>query len=218
MKNLKLKVCGLRESGNIRDVIGIGPDFTGFIFYNGSPRYAGERLDEELLRYIPSEIKKVGVFVDESIDSVFYIGEANHLDMIQLHGKEDAGYCDAIKQRGYGIIKSIMIGDGFKYRVMEPYIEHVDYFLFDTKGMLHGGSGMAFDWQLLNDYPFEVPFFLSGGLSLENIEQVVNIQSPFLTAIDVNSRFEISPGIKDIGKLRLLKEKLKQLKSSSYDY
>ncbi len=218
MRDLKLKICGLRDTENVREVIGVSPDYTGFIFYSGSPRYAGEKLSDELLQLVPDSIKKVGVFVDEPLESVFHIAGMNRLDMIQLHGNENAEYCKDIKQQGYDIIKSIMIGDGFKYRNMEQYIGVIDFFLFDTKGMLYGGSGMAFDWQVLNDYPFRTPFFLSGGLSLENIEQVLNIQSPHLAAVDVNSRFEISPGIKDVNKLIALKEKLKQMKSSSYDY
>ena len=212
MDALKLKVCGMRDPENIREVAGLNPDFIGFIFYSGSPRYAGEMVNADSVSFIPESIKKTGVFVDEDYETIIKIAGEINLDFIQLHGKESPELCIRLREEGYGIFKAFSVGEGFRYRDMEPYAGSVDYFLFDTKGMLHGGSGMSFDWGILNDYPFDVPFLLSGGLSLDNIDQVKMIQSKYLAGLDVNSRFETAPGIKDIGKLRQLKDIILQLK------
>ncbi len=214
MKDLKLKICGMRESENIRAVMELEPDYMGFIFYSGSPRYVGDSFSADSISSEHAGILRVGVFVDESIDSLVALSEKCRLDMVQLHGNESPDYCRIVKERGYGIIKSFLIGDGFKFRNLEAYAELADLFLFDTKGMLYGGSGMSFDWSILEDYPFAVPFLLSGGISLDNIEKVSRIRSPKLLGIDVNSRFEIFPGLKDIDKLKALKEKLEQMKSN----
>lgn len=208
----------MRDPGNIREVIDLEPDYIGFILYPGSPRYAGDHVSSDFLSKIPESIKKVGVFVDEDFDSIVRIAGSTGLEVIQLHGKESPDLCNRLREAGVGVFKAVSIGEGFRYREMEPYIDKVDYFLFDTKGMLYGGSGMSFDWQILNDYPFNVPFMLSGGISLENIEQVMKIRSKYLAGIDVNSRFEKSPGFKDIVKLRKLKDILQQMKQGNYDY
>lgn len=211
MNALKLKICGMRDPENIRDVIKLNPDYIGFIFYSGSPRYAGELVRAESLSFIPESVKKVGVFVDDDFDSIVKIARETKLDIIQLHGKESPDLCSRLREAGYGIFKAVSVGEGIRYSDMEPFAGLVDYFLFDTKGMLHGGSGMSFDWGILNDYPFDIPFLLSGGISLENIGQVKMIQSKYLAGLDVNSRFEITPGIKDMEKLSNLKEIIRQM-------
>lgn len=213
MTDLKLKICGMKDIDNIREVIGIEPDFIGFIFYQGSPRYAGERIHPLLNNIVRASVRKVGVFVDEPLDSLLATARKNDLDLVQLHGKEDPEICHEVRLSGFGVIKTFAVGEDFDYRNLENYTDKVDYFLFDTKDRLHGGSGRSFEWGILNDYPCQVPYFLSGGIGLDNIDQVTKINSDFMKVIDVNSRFEISPGIKDIVKLRLLREKLKQMQS-----
>jgi phosphoribosylanthranilate isomerase len=212
MKNLMLKVCGMRDARNIRETAQLMPDFMGFIFYPGSPRYVGQDNISDRLKIIPDNIKKAGVFVDENHGSLVSIMNTNNLDIVQLHGNENPGYCEQLKKEGLVIIKCFRIGEGLDFNDMAPFISAVDYFLFDTRGISYGGTGITFEWEVLNDYPFEVPFFLSGGIGIENIDGVKRIRSKQLMAIDVNSRVESTPGFKDIEKLKILQARLNLLK------
>jgi phosphoribosylanthranilate isomerase len=209
---IKLKICGLRDNENIPGVTELNPDYVGFIFYSGSSRYAGPMVDPRVIEAIPAHIKKVGVFVDEPLGSTANIVQKNQLNLVQLHGNESPPYCVNLKRRGLAIIKSFRIGETFNFEQLAPYLGIADYFLFDTKGTLKGGTGEKFKWEILDEYPFSVPFFLSGGISLDNIDQVFKIRSEYLYGIDVNSRFETAPGVKDLKKLKILIHKLSLLK------
>ncbi|UEG52292.1 phosphoribosylanthranilate isomerase [Mucilaginibacter daejeonensis] len=197
---MKIKVCGMRDPANIRKVAALHPDLLGFIFYSRSPRYVGEWI-QEALSAAHEPIIKTGVFVNEDIDTIDQLIDAHGLDAVQLHGAESPEVCAALRDRAK-VIKAFGVNEQFDMQVLKPYVGVVDHFLFDTKTEAHGGSGVTFDWRVLDSYQLEVPFFLSGGLSLENLESVKNLQHPAFYGVDLNSRFETGPGIKDIDRLR----------------
>ena len=196
---MKIKVCGLKYRDNIEVVSALGPDYMGFIFYGNSPRFVGE-ISGDIFGGIPASVNKTGVFVDESIDTVSRLTDKYNLDAIQLHGNESAEFCDHFKGK-VKVIKAFGIDENFSFGGLERYDGVVDFFLFDTKTPVHGGSGKAFDWNLLNDYKLNIPFFLSGGLSLENLEEIKKIGHEHFYGVDLNSKFETAPGLKDISKL-----------------
>lgn len=213
MKNLKLKICGMKDAKNIMDVASLSPDYMGFIFYSKSPRLVRE--DFLLPKDFPGSIKKVGVFVNETTDKVKSIVSGWKLDFVQLHGEETVRQCDELKAEGIKIIKVFSIHDQFDFNVTKAYKKSSDYFLFDTKGKYYGGNARAFDWSVLNRYDQEIPFFLSGGLSPENIIQVGELRSMNIHALDVNSGVETSPGLKSIEKIKqvvtILNNNIKQV-------
>lgn len=200
---MKIKVCGMRDAANLAELIELKPDFVGFIFYDKSPRYVGELLNEEFVRSIPKPIKKVGVFVNANLDYILRIVKKYDLQYVQLHGHETPDFCRNLKTRGINIIKAFSISETFNFWSLNNYKPHCDYFLFDAKGSEPGGNGIAFDWNILKRYDAEKPFFLSGGLSLENIEEVAKLNMRVF-GLDVNSKFEKEPALKDIDKLRQL--------------
>jgi len=202
---IKVKVCGMREAENISALTKINPDFIGFIFYDKSPRYVGE-MDENVLKAIPKSIKKVGVFVNANPDYIIKNVKKYDLQYVQLHGHETPDFCRNLKTRGINIIKAFLIDDTFNFSSLNNYKPHTDYFLFDKRGAQIGGNGVTFDWNLLKKYDNEKPFFLSGGLSLENIEQVAELSGLRIYGLDVNSNFEIEPALKDIDKIAELLE------------
>ncbi len=194
-----IKVCGMRDAANIRELELLDIDWMGFIFYPGSPRYVGRSLD-----YIPSKVKKIGVFVDQDPLIVRERAAQNKLDAIQLHGSEPPWYCINLREEGYKVIKSFGIAeDGFiPLAQLDAYEGKCDYFLFDRKTTLHGGSGRKFDWSRLSDYQGETPFLLSGGISPEDVEEIKSFVHPRFAGIDINSRFEIEPALKDIERIK----------------
>ena len=195
---MKIKVCGLKEPGNVGAVAELGPDYMGFIFYGPSPRYAGGLSIDSL--NISGFITKTAVFVNESFDSINAILKKNNFGAVQLHGDESPEFCELFRDK-VKVIKAFGMSADFDFSQLNRYSDHVNFFLFDTKTDLHGGSGKVFDWSVLEKYTLDVPFFLSGGLSLDNLEQVKNIVHPMFYGIDLNSKFEDSPGIKNIEKL-----------------
>jgi len=199
--NIKLKVCGMKQAANIAAVAELRPDYLGFIFYQQSPRYISE-VSAELIKYVPPTIKTTGVFVDEDVQIVKQYLIKYNLKAVQLHGKESVAYCQELKSTGVEVIKAFGIGEEFDFLSLESYLNEVDYFLFDTQTPAHGGSGKVFDWKLLEKYQFDKPYFLSGGIDLSHIETLKSINDPRLYAIDVNSKFELEPGLKDVEKLR----------------
>jgi phosphoribosylanthranilate isomerase len=194
----KVKVCGLTDAGNARQVADAGADFAGFIFYPGSKRFVGENPRPDLFLNLPAHIKKVGVFVNEKKDRIIEIAGKYQLDMVQLHGTESAGFCNELKIEGIPVMKAFGIGEDFDFGRLMEYKDTCDYFLFDTRTILHGGSGIKFRWERLEEYDLNVPFFLGGGIGPLDVQKVRNIDHPCFFAADLNSRFESAPGMKDI--------------------
>jgi phosphoribosylanthranilate isomerase len=203
---LPVKICGMRDAENIRQVASLKPDYLGFIFYTESPRFVGDdfRLPEDL----PASIRKVGVFVNETADNILSRAKAVGLDCIQLHGNESVEQCNILRGAGLTLIKVFSVSYGFDFNVTKPYIPAVDYFLFDTKGKYYGGNANTFDWEILKRYDQEIPFFLSGGLSPENVGDVGSMEGMNLYALDLNSGVEVSPGLKSIEKIETLLTRL----------
>lgn len=207
-RSLKLKVCGMRETQNILDLAKLNPDFIGFIFYEKSKRNAQNQLDPSIVKNLPEGIKKIGVFVDEPTEFLLQRIEDFSLDGVQLHGSESPKHCEALKKKGLIVIKVFAVGDSFDFDQLKGYEAVVDYFLFDTKGSQKGGNGVSFDWSILQQYPLKKPFILSGGISLENVAQVPALKNLPLIGIDINSRFEVKPGLKNIQAIKKLKQEL----------
>jgi len=191
----------MREAANIAAVAELHPDYMGFIFYPPSPRYMHE-VSAELIRYIPDVIKTTGVFVDEEPEKIKERIVKHQLKAVQLHGKENVPYCAVLQEMGVEVIKAFGIHADFDFGRLEAFLPVVDYFLFDTQTVAHGGSGRHFDWRLLEKYPWQKPYFLSGGIGLNDVKQLKEIKDERLYAIDVNSRFELAPGLKDIDELK----------------
>jgi len=229
---MKLKVCGMKYIDNIQQVADLQPEYLGFIFYEKSKRNF-----EGIIPELPNSIKKTGVFVNEMPEIVVSMIEEYRLAAIQLHGDESVEYIIALKamlaerkvlfieenklQRkkknkqyvageDIEIIKVFGIKDSFDFDVLLPYVPVVDYFLFDTKGKERGGNGTTFDWTVLKKYPFDTPFFLSGGIGIEELAEVQELRSSVLPiyAVDVNSKFESTPGVKKIELLKKFKSSL----------
>ncbi|WP_443939626.1 phosphoribosylanthranilate isomerase [Pedobacter sp. MW01-1-1] len=201
--DLKLKVCGMKYANNIAEVAELRPDYLGFIFYRKSPRFISSE-SAELIKYIPSEIKTTGVFVNEELGAVLEHVAFHQLKAVQLHGDESVTYCEALKSYfpGVEIIKAFGLNDEFDFALLEPYMDKVDYFLFDTKTPAHGGSGQTFNWEVLAKYPYDKPYFLSGGLDVMHADEIKNLTDSHLYAVDINSKFELEPGLKDAAKIR----------------
>ena len=192
---MMIKVCGMREADNIREVEALGIDMMGFIFWPKSSRYVSQRPD-----YLPKRVKRVGVFVDEDPEQVKRMAGAYGLDYIQLHGQESPSYI--FQLRGLHVIKAFNISTAEDLIQTQPYEGLVDYFLFDAKGKSVGGNGEKFNWDVLDAYQGNTPFLLSGGIGPDDTERVNAFHHPKCIGIDLNSRFELSPGLKDVAKLK----------------
>jgi len=231
---MKLKVCGMKYVNNIQEVVNLQPDYLGFIFYEKSKRNF-----EGIIPELPKSVKKTGIFVNEHSEIVISLVEEYQLDALQLHGDESVIYIKELQSQlaernalfieenkhqkkkknkhdiakdKIEIIKVFGIKDAFNFDVLEPYLEVVDYFLFDTKGKERGGNGVQFDWSVLDTYPYKVPFFLSGGIGLKETDSVLSFldkeAAKYCYALDVNSKFEIERGKKDIAALKEFKQRL----------
>ena len=202
---MKLKVCGMKYEDNIHEVAALEPDYMGFIFYKNSPRYCDRRLPE-----ISESIKRVGIFVNASLEDILIKVKSHDLKVIQLHGNESPEFCEALKahfiSKGQSIVlwKVFGIKETFDFEILNPYVGIVNAFLFDTKGRKPGGNSYVFNWELLKDYPLQTPFILSGGIGLDEVENVKTILGTHLPiyAIDVNSKFEEEPGLKNPEKIK----------------
>ncbi len=190
-----IKVCGMREADNIREVEMLGIDMMGFIFWPKSSRFASQRPD-----YLPKNVKRVGVFVDEDPEQVKRLADDYGLDYIQLHGQESPSYI--FQLGGLHIIKVFNISTAEDLLQAQPYEGIVDYFLFDAKGKSVGGNGEKFNWDVLSAYNGSTPFLLSGGIGPDDATNVKAFHHPKCIGIDLNSRFELSPGLKDVAKLK----------------
>ncbi|WP_295118425.1 phosphoribosylanthranilate isomerase [uncultured Chitinophaga sp.] len=195
---MKVKVCGITKAEQLKLLIEGGADYAGFIFYERSPRFVGNKLDARTVRETGKGIKKVGVFVNAPLSQVLQIIKDYGLDVAQLHGDETPDYCATVRESAV-VIKAFRIGDGVGLFDTVARYEYVcDYFLFDTAGAEYGGTGKLFDWALLSQYPFKTPFFLSGGIGPSHAEAVMELGLPALYAVDVNSKFETAPGVKNM--------------------
>ena len=203
----KLKVCGMKYPDNIRKLSELKPDFIGFIFYDKSKRFIGDGLDVSKLN-IDKLIEKVGVFVNASIDYILEKLKKYSLDLVQLHGNESPEFCKELQQQSIKISKAFQVDENFDFSELASYYDVCDYFLFDTKTKLYGGSGKKFNWQVLEKYDNKKPFFLSGGIALDDIAEIKKLKNLNIYAIDINSKFEIEPGLKDIEKIKQFKEGL----------
>ena len=193
-----IKTCGMRDADNIRAVSELGIDWMGFIFWAPSSRYVSEKPT-----FLPTRQKRVGVFVDARIEEVKSKVDEYALDLIQLHGSESPAFCERLKANSrQQLIKAFNIATQEDLQQTIPYEGLVDYFLFDTKAKMVGGNGTQFDWSVLSAYQGNTPFLLSGGIGPDDAEKVRNFHHPQLAGIDLNSRFELSPALKDIEKLK----------------
>lgn len=205
----------MKFSENILETAKLQPDFMGFIFYEKSPRLYSEEAIPEI-----NAVKKVGVFVNASEGEIIEKTTKYGLDLVQLHGNEGADFCKNLKEnflknkQEVEIIKAFSVNENFDFGALKTYEENTHYFLFDTKGKSYGGNGTVFDWQILKNYTFKKPYFLSGGIGISEINQLKTFlktpESKYCFAIDVNSKFETEPGLKD-------KIVLKEFKKALYE-
>lgn len=207
MNKLKVKICGLTQAANVAAVSELHPDYLGFIFYSPSPRYISQ-VSAELIKYVPLPLKTVGVVVNEDFQTTKSLIQQHQLKAIQLHGQENPDFCAAIKAENIEVIKAFGVHDSFDFSKLDAYQSVVDYFLFDTQSAGHGGSGKRFDWTLLEKYHLDKPYFLSGGIGPEHAQQIKQITDERLYAIDLNSRFEVQAGLKNVDELEEFLEKL----------
>ncbi|MFD1255885.1 phosphoribosylanthranilate isomerase [Mucilaginibacter terrae] len=197
---MKIKVCGMKDPENIKEVAGLSPDYMGFICYDLSPRYVAA-LPPAVLEALPQSVYRTAVFVNEDAGKINLLVKEYGFNAVQLHGGESPEFCQALRSK-VTVFKAFGIDDAFKFDQLNAYAGYVDYLMFDTKTEVHGGSGKAFNWDTLNNYKLDIPFFICGGLSLDNLQKVKQIKHPAFYGVDLNSRFETEPGMKDITKLR----------------
>jgi phosphoribosylanthranilate isomerase len=205
---MKIKVCGITRKEDLQQLVSYQVNYAGFIFYEKSPRFAGQKIDARTVREIAG-IKKVGVFVNAPLEQVQRTITDYGLDMVQLHGDETPEYCEAIR-KSVPVIKAFRVGENVDWSaLLSAYLPVTDYFLFDTEaGKAYGGTGKRFNWELLQTYPYAHPFYLSGGIGLEETPELLQIKLPALFAVDVNSKFEIQPGVKNMEKVRLFTDQI----------
>ncbi len=228
---VRIKICGMKYQDNITDIALLQPDYLGFIFYEKSSRFFDGSIPQ-----LSKNIKKVGVFVNATIEEITEKVKLYSLDLVQLHGEESVEFCEELKRHFKedndevisrlprsarndneipafaGIIKVFSINDHFNFDHLKPYELVCDYFLFDTKGKLPGGNGYTFNWEVLKNYSSTKPYFLSGGIGLEEIDDLNKFlrrqESQYCHAIDINSKFEIEPGLKNITSLKEFKNRI----------
>jgi len=205
--DIKIKVCGMRDSLNVQDVSGMLPDYMGFIFYKNSPRYVGA--DFTIPTDFPATVYRVGVFVNESLSVVIDKVRQHALDLVQLHGDESVEFCKELNHEGISVIKVFRVDHEFDFSVTKQFDEVAEYFLFDTKGKNFGGNAQRFDWNLLKHYDQSIPFFLSGGIDLSSIDEVLQLKNLNIHAVDVNSGVEQAPAMKDVEKVSAIINKLR---------
>ena len=203
--NYIIKVCGMTDGENIRQTEQLGVDFIGFIFYPRSPRFLFE-----MPTYLPVRSQRIGVFVNESKDNILMYADRFGLDYIQLHGNESPEFCHNLQAAGMKLIKAFSIATPRDLSSVPAYEGLCQYYLFDTKTPQYGGSGNQFDWTLLNRYTGNTPFLLSGGINQYSATAIRNFHHPRLAGVDINSRFESSPGLKDIGRIQTFISELRR--------
>ncbi len=197
---MKVKVCGLTNNQNLTDISALKPDYMGFIFYKPSPRDVSMIIGNLDLNSIPIEIRKVAVFVNASIKSILQVVERYRFDLVQLHGDESPGQCLCLRST-VGVIKAFRIGERLPEHI-HKYEGCCDFFLFDSAGKYCGGNGFAFNHKLLNGYRGNTSFILSGGISPSDIDYLNSFNNPLCHAVDINSRFETHPGVKNVEQIK----------------
>lgn len=207
-----IKTCGLREPDNISEISSLPVNWIGLIFYDKSPRYMADRTDlQEYLEEPSVELankKRVGVFVNEPFDRLLERIHDYQLDYVQLHGGESAVYCETLQSlfdsssmRSAQIIKAFRVSNAFDFNIATDFEPYCSHFIFDTKGISYGGTGHKFDWDILTRYIGSTPFLLSGGIGPEDVEEIKAFKHDAYAGIDLNSKFEVEPGLKDSLKL-----------------
>lgn len=197
-----VKVCGMRYAANIALLSELQPDFMGFIFYRKSPRYVHGLLPPRVILDIPGDIQKTGVFVNAPLEEILAMAEMYQLDAIQLHGQEPPELGKTLKDKGFVVLKAFHLQSEADLQSTTAYADACDYFLFDTPSATHGGTGQKFNWQLLEAYQGTCPYFLSGGIGPEDAENLKNLTTIQPIGIDINSRFEVEPGLKNIAAIQ----------------
>lgn len=200
-----VKVCGMRDPQNIEAIENMGANWMGFIFYTKSPRF----VDTKPL-YLPTKAKRVGVFVNEATDTIRYISEQYQLDIVQLHGSETPDECAELQEAELTVMKALQVKDKFPTALSKSYQQACRYLLFDTQTKGYGGSGNKFDWHILADYHGDTPFLLSGGISADDAQSILKINHPQLVGVDINSRFETQPGIKNVALVQQFINQIRQ--------
>ena len=204
-KKYLIKVCGMTQADNIREAEELGVNLIGLNFYPKSPRCLCQMPD-----YLPRIAQRVGVFVNQPKEEVTMYADRFGLDYLQLHGTESPGYCRTLQSYGFRLIKAFAIAQAKDLPTTQAYEGLCDYFLFDTKTPKYGGSGEQFDWTLLQYYHGETPFLLGGGINAYSAKTIRAFRHPRLAGVDLNSRFELSPGVKDVERLRKFLQELEK--------
>lgn len=204
---MRVKVCGMRDAGNMKEIAELRPNYMGFIFYPRSSRYCGG-MDPEIIRNLPEDIEPVMVTVDMLEEQIMEIAPKYGFRTVQLHGSEDPEACRALRKRGMKVIKAVGVSTAESLENLERYKDQVDLFLLDTSCPEKGGSGKKFNWDLLTLYDLDKDFMLSGGIGPDDAEAIAGINHPHFIGIDLNSRFELSPGMKNVDALRKFLEAL----------
>ena len=200
-EKMQIKICGIKYRENLQEVIKLNPDLIGFNFFPSSPRFIGNNLNPADFAVIPIHIRKVGIFVNQDEHEVSVIHQEYGLEFVQLHGNENIEICRKLNSEGIKIIKAFGVHEKFDFLLLADYAPFCDYFLFDTLSFNFGGSGKRFNWEILNKYDSGHPFFLSGGIDPDDAERIVALSFSSMAGVDVNSKFELEPGLKDTGLL-----------------
>ena len=208
---MNIKVCGITEMKQLQQLDGLEIDFAGLIFYKDSPRYIGDKISGKDLKRADLDVKKVGVFVNPEMIDVLDAIDNYGLDVVQLHGDESPEMCEDLCSE-VEVIKAFRVTDSADIdKMVTPYDAACDYYLFDTGGLKEsfGGTGQQFDWSILSKAKIEKPFFLSGGIGLEDAEKIKAFKHPDIFGVDINSKFEMGPGVKDMSKVLQFKMAMK---------
>jgi len=208
---MNTKVCGITQLKQLQQLDGLDIDFAGLIFYKDSPRYVGDKIAAADLKNSDFDLKKVGVFVNADYDEIMQVVEDYGLDVVQLHGDESPDLCEELSEE-VEVIKAFKVKDS-KVSIDEmvaDYDEVCDYYLFDTASTeVEGGTGKQFDWKVLSKAKIEKPFFLSGGIGVDDVKKVKAFKHPDYYAVDINSKVEKEPGVKDMGLVLQFRQGLK---------
>lgn len=200
----------MRDTKNIEAIAQLKPDYMGFIFYPKSPRYVGFDLALEDICHLTQNIKRTGVFVNAGEQEVADAIKTHQLNAVQLHGHESPEFCLKAKQLGVEVIKAFQIDDEFYFDLLKHYTDSCNFYLFDTKTKAYGGSGNKFDWKILEKYDNHKPIFLSGGITVDDAEDILNLHQLNIYAVDINSKFEIKPGLKDVELVKGFVERMRR--------